>query len=185
MHLIASFALNASKTCAHSQTILLLHFILQTQSSMKGFYILLAVFCHLQLQACPVKAQTTFPTSELYIPLKFDLGIGNATQISTVEGNSTNLISQTLRINPSQVSPGISSLNQGFVDTQGSQFILNGNPWYCAGTNAYYAGLKYIMSDNEVSVMMKVSWGKCHLTTYCFSYNSNIFFSPASFYFFL
>ena len=151
---------------------------------MKGLYILLAVFCHLQLQACPVKAQTTFPDDEIYIPLKFDLGIGNATQISTVEGNSTNLISQTLTINQSQFSPGISAVNQGFVDTQGSQFILNGQPWYCGGTNAYYAGLKYIMSDNEVAVMMKVSWDKSHLSSLlALVYNSNIFFSLASFYF--
>lgn len=132
---------------------------------MQRFYALLAVFYLLQ-GACTVSAQSTFPDSDLYIPLKFDLGIGNAAQISTVEGNTTDLVAQTLSIDQSQFSPGISAENKGFVQTRGSQFVLNGNPWYCAGTNAYYAGLKYIMSDNEVSVMMKVSWNQCASSTF-------------------
>lgn len=44
----------------------------------------------------------------------------------------------------------------GFVGTKGIRFTLNGTPWYCSGTNAYYAGLKYIMSDSDVDVMMKL-----------------------------
>ncbi|KAG7672584.1 hypothetical protein KSW81_001546 [Nannochloris sp. 'desiccata'] len=103
--------------------------------------------------APPVAPQPTFPDSERYIPLKFDLSIGDADQITTVEGNTTD--AQTLAVEEGQFAPGISAANEGFVKASGSQFILNGNPWYCAGTNAYYAGLKYIMSDNEVFVMMK------------------------------
>jgi hypothetical protein len=122
---------------------------------MQGFYALMAVFYLLQ-NASPAAAQSTFPDSDLYIPLKFDLGIGNAARISTVEGNNTDFIAQTLDVQQRQFSPGISAENKGFVQTRGSQFVTNGNPWYCAGTNAYYAGLKYIMSDNEVSVMMRV-----------------------------
>ncbi len=46
--------------------------------------------------------------------------------------------------------------NTGFLKASGTQFVVNGKPFYCAGTNAYYAALKNIMSDNEVAVMMKV-----------------------------
>jgi len=123
---------------------------------MQKLYKLLAVVCILQAGS-NVSAQSTFPFSEIYIPLKFDLSIGDAAQISTVEGNMTGFVAQTLAVEDSEFAPGISMANEGFVEARGSQFILNGNPWYCAGTNAYYAGLKYIMSDNEVSVMMEVS----------------------------
>lgn len=99
--------------------------------------------------------QSTFPDSNQYIPLKFDLGIGNAAQIATVEGTNTSIITQTLEVE-GQFSPGQSAKNKGYVKAQGTQFSLNGQPWYCAGTNAYYAALKYIMSDNEVAVMMRV-----------------------------
>lgn len=50
---------------------------------------------------------------------------------------------------------GVSFENKGFVKASGTQFELNGQPYYCAGTNAFYAALKWIMSDSEVSVMMK------------------------------
>jgi hypothetical protein len=123
---------------------------MQVIGRMKGFSALLAGCLLLHLSA----AQSTFPDSDLYNPLKFDLGIGNSSLISTVEGNTTNLISETLE--NAQLAARIAA-NEGFVQTRGSQFVINGNPWYCAGTNAYYAALKYIMSDNEVSVMMRVS----------------------------
>ena len=99
--------------------------------------------------------QSTFPDSAKYIPLKFDLGIGNAAQITTVEGNSTSIITETLTIQ-GEFYAGVSAKNKGYIKAQSTQFVLNGQPWYCAGTNAYYAALKYIMSDNEVAVMMKV-----------------------------
>jgi hypothetical protein len=151
----------------------------QALGPMQELYALLAGLC--LLQTCAVSAQSTSPDSGLYIPLKFDLGIGNAVKISTVEGNNTDYIAQTLDVQEGQFSPGISAENKGFVQTKGSQFTLNGEPWYCAGTNAYYAGLKWIMSDNEVSVMMKVSY------TVLFPFSSSrIFYSPAtpSFYLF-
>jgi hypothetical protein len=121
-------------------------------------YALFAAVCILQ-SACivTVKGQSTFPDSDLYIPLKFDLAIGNAAQITTIEGSTTDLVAQTLAVGEGQFSPGVSAKNVGFVTASGTQFYLNGKPYFCAGTNAYYAGLKWIMSDNEVSVMMKVS----------------------------
>jgi hypothetical protein len=101
-------------------------------------------------------SQTTFPQSGLYVPLKFDLGIGDAAQISTVEGeNSAAMVSMIG--NQGEYFEGVSAQNIGFVKASGTQFVLDGKPYFCAGTNAYYAGLKYIMSDGEVAVMMKVS----------------------------
>lgn len=50
---------------------------------------------------------------------------------------------------------GVSFQNEGFVKASGTQFELNGKPYYCAGTNAFYAALKWIMSDSEVNVMFK------------------------------
>jgi len=100
-------------------------------------------------------SQTTFPQSGRYIPLKFDLGIGDAATISTVEGEIS-----AARVNligtQEDYFEGVSAQNFGFVKASGTQFVLDGKPYYCAGTNAYYAGLKYIMSDREVAVMMKV-----------------------------
>jgi hypothetical protein len=123
---------------------------------MQGFYKLLVVACLLQA-AAPASAQSTFPFSALYVPLKFDLSIGHDAQISTIDFNTTDLVAQAVSVGEGQFAPGISATNEGFVQARGSQFFLNENPWHCAGTNAYYAGLKYIMSDNEVSVMMRVS----------------------------
>jgi len=41
------------------------------------------------------------------------------------------------------------------VQADGIHFSLNGERYLCSGTNAYYAGLKYIMSDSEVAYMME------------------------------
>jgi mannan endo-1,4-beta-mannosidase len=43
----------------------------------------------------------------------------------------------------------------GFVRTNNKAFTLDGLPWYCSGTNAYYAALKYIMPESELDVMMR------------------------------
>lgn len=101
-------------------------------------------------------SQTTYPQSARYVPLKFDLGIGDAAEISTVEGEIS--AANVDLIGTEEVYfEGVSAQNIGFVKARGRQFVLDGKPYYCAGTNAYYAGLKYIMSDSEVAVMMKVS----------------------------
>lgn len=51
--------------------------------------------------------------------------------------------------------PGAVYENIGFVKGDGNQFSVNGKPYYCSGTNAFYAGLEYIMSSNEVVAMMR------------------------------
>ncbi len=109
------------------------------------------------LTACGLaSSQATFPESGRYVPLKYDLGIGEAAKISTVEGEESAAMANAIG-NEGVFAPGVSAKNVGFVTASGTQFYLNGKPYFCAGTNAYYAGLKWIMSDNEVSVMMKVS----------------------------
>lgn len=112
------------------------------------------------LLACAAIAhgQKTYPSinSDSYAAAKFALGLPPATSsISTVEGNSTVLIQSYFEV---QGVPqvGVSGLNRGFVEAYGTSFTVNGKPYFCGGTNAYYAGLKWIMSDNEVAVMMKV-----------------------------
>jgi mannan endo-1,4-beta-mannosidase len=89
-----------------------------------------------------------------YAASKFDLGLSPNTQISTVEGNTTDIVTAMLSVQTTP-TPGESFQNKGFVYAQGNQFFLNGQPFFCSGTNAFYAGLKWIMSDNEVAVMMK------------------------------
>lgn len=52
-----------------------------------------------------------------------------------------------------QEGVGISSIsyqNNGFVKANGTNLEINGNIFYGAGTNAYYAPMKDIMSENEV-----------------------------------
>ena len=51
--------------------------------------------------------------------------------------------------------PGAVYENVGFVKRDGVAFIVNGRPYHCSGTNAFYAGLEYIMNQNEVVAMMK------------------------------
>ena len=52
-------------------------------------------------------------------------------------------------------APGSVYNNIGFVKASGTRFTVNGQPYYCSGTNAFYAGLEYIMSEDEVVVMMR------------------------------
>lgn len=74
-----------------------------------------------------------------YVPLKFDLGLGNATTISTPTGeDDTGYIASVLDASAT-FEPGVSALNVGFVKPDGARFSIDGKPWYCAGTNAYYA----------------------------------------------
>lgn len=90
------------------------------------------------------KDQARFIASKFKLPKR----------ISTVLGNETSLPSFTF----SAPNTGISGLNVGFVQPQGTVFALStatSVPWYCAGSNAYYAALKWIMSENEVSVMFR------------------------------
>ena len=47
--------------------------------------------------------------------------------------------------------------DKGFVVANGTKFYLDGSPYWCAGTNTYYAGLKWIMSNEEVPVLMQAS----------------------------
>jgi len=68
-----------------------------------------------------------------YIPLKFDLGIPPGTKISTVEGNTTALVNSILTIEGTP-EVGVSGLNSGFVKAQGTQFVVDGKPFYCGGT---------------------------------------------------
>ena len=50
--------------------------------------------------------------------------------------------------------PGNVYKNTGFVTANGTSLTLNGKPWQFSGTNAFYAGLEYIMSEDEVRHMM-------------------------------
>lgn len=52
-------------------------------------------------------------------------------------------------------SPGAVYENIGFVRGDGIKFSVNGKPYYCSGTNAFYAGLEYIMSETEVIAMVR------------------------------
>jgi hypothetical protein len=115
-----------------------------------------ALAAAIMLTACSLACgQTTFPDSGRYVPLKFDLGIGNAAKISTVEGNNSAVTVSDIGTQ-GVFTAGVSAKNVGFVKASGTQFVVDGKQYYCAGTNAYYAGLKWIMSDAEVAVMMKV-----------------------------
>jgi hypothetical protein len=49
-----------------------------------------------------------------------------------------------------QAVVGVSFQNVGFVKRNGTQLSINGKRFFGAGTNAFYAGFKWIMSENEV-----------------------------------
>eukprot|EP00889_Picochlorum_renovo_P004658 jgi/Picre1/31688/NNA_007039.t1 len=48
----------------------------------------------------------------------------------------------------------VSSADDYDVYLQEYKKEMDGKPYYCGGTNAFYAGLDYIMSANEVVAMM-------------------------------
>ena len=50
------------------------------------------------------------------------------------------------------------SSDDGFIGIAGTSFSLNGRPWYCAGTNAYYAAIVGRMSETDVDELFKVEW---------------------------
>ncbi|KAL4519672.1 hypothetical protein Ndes2437A_g07850 [Nannochloris sp. 'desiccata'] len=45
--------------------------------------------------------------------------------------------------------------NQGFVTVNGTEFYLDGKPWHCAGTNAYYAAITDRLTPGEVDELFK------------------------------
>ena len=61
-----------------------------------------------------------------------------------------------------EAEPGVQaahrSLSSGFVRTKpgSTQFWLNDKPWYCAGTNAYYAAWLDLIGEGEVAYMLEV-----------------------------
>jgi hypothetical protein len=121
--------------------------ILPEMAGLRGLWVLLLLAAvHVAV------AQPIYPESGEYVPLRYELDLGGGVQIATVEGATA----QALAIDRSQFSPGKSAKNVGYVQPSGTRFQLNGSPWYCAGTNAYYAALKWIMSDAEVAALMKV-----------------------------
>ena len=133
---------------------------------MFGSHVLLAL-CVLAV-ARRGRAQTTYPDSSQYIDLKFNLELQTGQKaIATQQGASTASLASVLNVQGKFVA-GESALNTGFVTAKGTQFYLNGAPFYCAGTNAYYAALKYIMADSEVAYMMQVCQQASFLSV-CFS----------------
>jgi hypothetical protein len=50
-----------------------------------------------------------------------------------------------------------SSKNVDFVTVNGRQFYLDGRPWHCAGSNAYYAAITDRLTPEEVDTLFKVS----------------------------
>ena len=50
----------------------------------------------------------------------------------------------------------ISGRNNGFVSVNGINFYLNGQPWHCAGTNAYYAAITDRLSAADVDTLFRV-----------------------------
>lgn len=69
--------------------------------------------------------------------------------------NVIRLPDQTLTLKDTTHQAGSIYQNKGFVKASGTRFTVNDEPFYCSGTNAFYAGLEYIMSEDEVTHMMK------------------------------
>jgi hypothetical protein len=69
--------------------------------------------------------------------------------------SSIRLLDQTLALKDTTHQVGNIYQNKGFVKASGTRFTVNDEPFYCSGTNAFYAALEYIMSEDEVTHMMK------------------------------
>lgn len=111
------------------------------------------LFVHSILLVCAVGQP--FSNSELYAASKFFIGIPT---------DSDGRYAKPFDLKPdvredyrglSSPRPGAVYENVGFVKGDGNKFTVNGRPYHCSGTNAFYAGLEYIMSENEVVAMMK------------------------------
>jgi hypothetical protein len=104
-------------------------------------------------------ATTALPSSLAGTTVSYDAAVGFMPSFADTQ----NPQARPLKINlahdvmqDTSAEPGVSFQNKGFVKTSGTRFTLNGKPYYCVGTNAFYAGLKWIMSDSEVRMFSVV-----------------------------
>lgn len=91
-----------------------------------------------------------------YASSKFFIGVPNDTAPFILEQADTySLVNDDQEYRELvRPKPGAVYQNIGFVKPDGNRFSVNGKPFSCAGTNAFYAGLEYIMSQEEVVNMM-------------------------------
>jgi hypothetical protein len=66
--------------------------------------------------------------------------------------------------NFTQVATASGSNSQGFVTVNGKEFYLDGRPWHCAGSNAYYAAITDRLSAEDVDTLFKVRFSQIFFT---------------------